>query len=142
MDRNFGYPTNVRIRIESNKGEPRRDTILNIEYEQRVPFCANCEGYGHWSQKCRKLGGDHWGGWNLTIAVAKAPVSYGVDSSGEHNPAKTQKFQNQKKIKNSTQKAKDVVPDHIKSVESDWNIDLSNQATSRVRTENLVQTNN
>lgn len=33
VDRHFGYPQNVRIRMEGNESTPSRDTIISIEHE-------------------------------------------------------------------------------------------------------------
>lgn len=47
VDCNFKYPATLRIRLEGNEGVPTRDTIINVEYEQRKPYCSHCRGFGH-----------------------------------------------------------------------------------------------
>lgn len=59
VGKNFGYPPNLRIRLEGSEGERTRDTIVNVEYKQMVPCCYHCVGFGHWSQNVggRKISG-------------------------------------------------------------------------------------
>lgn len=100
VDKSFGYPPNVRIRLESNEGTPSRDTMISIEYEQRVPYCNHCGGFGHWSKKCKGWDTEHEGRWAQTIsAAATVPAAH----SGDQHPKRNWN-QNQIQIPNTKNK--------------------------------------
>lgn len=111
VDSSFVYPPNLRIRTEGNEGLPRRDTILNIEYEQRIPFCAHCGGFGHWSQKCR---GSVTGRWSSTITEAIPPAVSPV----EHAPANQSIFQNPKSNHKKQKMSRQTTTSHQTGVQT------------------------
>lgn len=105
VNRNFDYLSNLRIRLEGNEGVPRRDTIINIEYEQRVPYCSHRGGFGHWIHKCRGRDTMRSGKWAQTISAVEAPAIKPKANSGNRDPANLEKFQNPK-FQNPNSKSK------------------------------------
>lgn len=106
VEKNFNYPPNVRIRLEGNKGAPSRDTIVSLEYEQKIPYCFRCSGFGHWPQHCRKHENVRPGIWNRIISESpKLPeVQLETSSTEEYIPAKG-KFENSKSRRRRTRRS-------------------------------------
>ncbi|KMZ59389.1 hypothetical protein ZOSMA_69G00870 [Zostera marina] len=137
IDRSFNYPPTLRIRLEGNEGVPGRDTLINIEYGQRTPYCTHCGGFGHWSQKCR---GQRTGKWAQIISTAVAPVKEPAASfMANRNPANPAKLQNSKLRKLSTRRRR--IPDQIAVVESGRSIGLCNISHPCLCTVNPSETN-
>lgn len=91
IGKDFTYPTNIRIRTEGHEGKPGRNTIVSVDYEQRVPFCFRCAGFGHWLQQSRKMENEQSEKWNTYIA--KSPITASKQNSYEpmgNYPAKRQ----------------------------------------------------
>lgn len=109
VGKNFGYPPNLRIRLEGSEGERTRDTIVNVEYKQMVPCCYHCVGFGHWSQKCRRQENKRPGKWNQIISEKPTPTSPATKFSGKPFPANP---------KNQNSKKRTVPGDPIADVES------------------------
>lgn len=69
IGKGFNCPNNVRIRVEGNEGNPKRDSVVSIDYPQRTPYCCQCAGFGHWPQQCRRTNSNP-GKWNKIIMEA------------------------------------------------------------------------
>lgn len=86
----FDYPTNIRIKTEDNEAKPGSDSIVSVDYVQRVLLCFRCVGFGHWPQQCRGEN-ERRGNWNKYIATTPARTSIPATSRKQARQSQIQK---------------------------------------------------